>query len=64
MPEHFSKSTVEAKFWCKPCGKPTMHYVSDGRRGGCKECIARREAEKEARDATPPPEPSRQGDLF
>lgn len=41
MAEHFTKATSEAKFWCKPCGGPTMHYVSDGRRGGCQVCIAK-----------------------
>jgi hypothetical protein len=62
MPEHFNKATVEAKFWCKVCRKPTMHYVHDGRRGGCHECIARREAEKEQREAQPAQ--PKQGDLF
>lgn len=58
MPEHFSKSTVEAKFWCAKCGMPTMHYVHDGRRGGCQECIRRLEA---APKVAPPAE---QGFLF
>jgi hypothetical protein len=44
MAEHFTKTTVEAKFWCKKCGGPTMHYVYDGRRGGCQACIRRLEA--------------------
>ena len=46
MPHHFTKSTVEAKFWCKPCGGPTMHYVNDGRRGSCQECIKKLEQTK------------------
>lgn len=54
MPHHFTKSTVSATFWCRPCGKPTVHYVFDGRRGGCQECIARREAEKAEREAKAP----------
>jgi hypothetical protein len=45
MPEHFTKNTVEAKFYCGPCNKPTMRYIFDGRRGGCQECIKRRESE-------------------
>jgi len=45
MPEHFTKSTVEATFRCGPCGKETPHFVFDGRRGGCKICIKRREDE-------------------
>lgn len=53
MPHHFTKSTVSATFWCKPCGKPTMHYVFDGRRGGCQVCMARQEAEKLEREAEP-----------
>jgi hypothetical protein len=60
MAEHFSKSTVEAKFWCKPCGKPTVHYVFDGRRGGCQECIKRRENEAAVRR----PAPAKQETLF
>ena len=44
MPEHFTKSTVEAKFWCSKCNGPTMHYVWSGRRGDCQACIQRLEA--------------------
>ena len=54
MPHHFTKNTVSATFWCKPCGKPTVHYVFDGRRGGCKECIAKREREAAERESEPP----------
>ena len=43
MPEHFTKNTVEAKFWCNVCREPTMHYVSGGRRGSCQVCIKRLE---------------------
>lgn len=53
MPEHFTHNTIEASFWCKPCGKPTMHYVANGRRGGCQACIAKREAEIAAEKAKP-----------
>lgn len=60
MPEHFSKATVEANVWCPVCRKPTMHFVHDGRRGGCKTCIKRREDEAAVRPA--PPE--KQGFLF
>ena len=62
MPEHFSKATIEAKFWCAKCHRPTMHYVSDGRRGSCQECMQQRDAEKEARDKIPAR--PKQGDLF
>jgi len=54
MPEHFTHTTFEAKFWCNKCGKPTMHYVASGRRGGCQACIAKWEEEKRVRDAIPP----------
>lgn len=54
MPEHFNKQTVEAKFWCAKCHKPTMHYVFDGRRGGCQECIKNQERKPEANPAPPP----------
>jgi len=60
MPEHFSKATVEANFWCNVCRKPTMHYVFDGRRGGCQACIKRREDEAKVR----PPAPAKQESLF
>ena len=53
MPEHFTKTTVEAKFWCNVCRTATMHYVFDGRRGGCQACIERRKAEGAARPAPP-----------
>lgn len=54
MPHHFTKATTEASVWCTVCGKQTVHLVFDGRRGGCTACIARREAEKAAREAEPP----------
>lgn len=41
MPEHFTKSTVEASFWCNKCHQPTMHSVHDGRRGACLVCLAK-----------------------
>lgn len=43
MPEHFTKSTVEAKFWCAKCHQPTMHHVQGGRRGACQECLKKLE---------------------
>jgi len=54
MPHHFTKSTVSATFWCRPCGKPTEHLVQDGRCGACKVCLARLEAEAEKRKEKPP----------
>lgn len=56
MPEHYSKSTVAANFWCSKCGKPTMHNVADGRRGSCHECLKRLEKENADRPV-PTPKP-------
>lgn len=39
MPEHFTKNTVSATFWCLKCGKATMHRVDGGRRGPCMVCM-------------------------
>jgi len=64
MPHHFTKGTVTATCWCKPCGKPTVHYVFDGRRGGCQECIARRDQEHAQREAEKRPPAAEQGKLF
>jgi Zn finger protein HypA/HybF involved in hydrogenase expression len=62
MAEHFTKSTVEAKFWCAKCGGPTMHYVHDGRRGGCQACIQR--LAQLGRDRKSEPAKPKQGELF
>jgi hypothetical protein len=51
--QHFTKATVQARVWCNVCSRQTVHLVFDGRRGSCTECIAKREAEKVARDAVP-----------
>lgn len=67
MAHHFTKNTVSATFWCTPCGKPTVHYVFDGRRGGCQECIAKREVEaakREAEKTEAEQQPPAQGTLF
>jgi len=41
MPEHFTKNTISATFWCNKCGKATMHRVDDRRRGPCMVCMER-----------------------
>jgi hypothetical protein len=41
MPEHFTRSTVEATVWCMKCGKPTPHRIDDRRRGPCLTCLAK-----------------------
>lgn len=39
MPEHFTRNTVSATYWCSKCGKATMHRVDDRRRGPCMVCM-------------------------
>lgn len=39
MPEHFTRNTVSASFWCSKCGKATLHRVDDRRRGPCMVCM-------------------------
>jgi len=58
MPEHFTRNTVQATYWCNKCGKPTLHRVDDRRRGPCLVCM---EAPKEKPAQKPAPV---QGDLF
>lgn len=41
MPEHFTKRTVSAAYYCGKCSKVTMHRVDEGRKGPCLECIDR-----------------------
>jgi len=62
MPEHFSKTTVQAKFWCAKCSGPTMHFVQDGRRGSCQECLKKLE-QLHLEKQSEPPKPT-QGFLF
>lgn len=37
MPHHFTRDTTETYHHCNKCGKLTLHIVSDGRLGRCKE---------------------------
>jgi hypothetical protein len=41
MPEHYTKNTVSASFWCNKCGKETSHRVDGNRRGPCIPCMER-----------------------
>jgi hypothetical protein len=43
MPEHFTRSTVSAAFYCKKCERVTQHRIDDRRKGPCLDCIARLE---------------------
>jgi hypothetical protein len=60
MPEHFTRNTVSATFWCSKCGKATMHRVDDRRRGPCFVCMER----APALPVTPQPAPAEQVSLF
>ena len=40
MPEHYTRNTVSATFWCAKCAKATQHRVDGGRRGPCLACMA------------------------
>jgi hypothetical protein len=62
MAHHFTKSTVEATFWCPKCHAATRHNVHCGRRGGCIPCLKKLDDEKAAREAQPPA--ATQGELF
>jgi hypothetical protein len=48
MPEHFTRNTVEASFWCAKCGGPTPHRVDSGRRGPCLLCLEALDASQKA----------------
>jgi hypothetical protein len=55
MPEHYTKGTVSATFWCRKCWKATLHAVHDGRRGRCYDCTEKMDEESRARAAAPAP---------
>jgi hypothetical protein len=40
MPEHHTKSTISATYWCGKCKRHTQWSVHDGRKGACLRCIA------------------------
>jgi hypothetical protein len=41
MPEHYTKNTVSASFYCPKCGRETEHRIDGGRRGPCLVCLAK-----------------------
>lgn len=61
MPEHFTRNTVSAEFWCGKCGKRTQHRIDDRRKGPCLECMARYDAAKLVK---PQPQATKQEELF
>jgi len=62
MPEHFTKTTVGASFWCNKCAKATFHRVDNGRRGPCHVCMAKLDAERQ--NAKPLEKPAEQTEMF
>jgi hypothetical protein len=64
-PEHYTRGTVAASFWCAKCSKVTLHRVDDRRRGPCIPCMERLDQEatdrQRKRGETEPP---KQADLF
>jgi len=61
MTQHFTRSTVSYSFYCPKCGKSTQHRIDNGRKGPCLDCIARLNADYDAR---PKPEVDQQQNLF
>lgn len=53
MPEHFTRNTVSASFFCNKCGKFTQHRIDDARKGPCLDCIARLEQQHKQATAKP-----------
>lgn len=43
MRQFFTKNTVEASCWCKPCGKKTQWKIHGGRPQHCMECFSKLE---------------------
>jgi hypothetical protein len=60
MTEHFTRSTVAAQLWCGKCQRRTLHRITDRRKDACLDCVARLEAEYNARK----PEAEKQQELF
>lgn len=65
MPEHFTRNTVSAAFYCSKCNKVTQHRICDRRKGPCLECIDKLEKlHQESLTKAAAPKPPEQGDLF
>ncbi len=45
MKRHFTKATIEAEVFCKPCGKSTQWEINGGRPMRCLRCSGRLEEE-------------------
>jgi ribosomal protein L44E len=67
MPQHFTRSTISAEFWCSKCQKFTQHRIDDARKGPCLECIARLESQHTLSLAAKPVSPAQRslwGEVF
>ncbi len=62
MKQFFTKNTVEADCWCKPCGKRTRWKIGGGRPQYCLECMIKLEDQHEKSKAET--EPPKQEGLF
>lgn len=58
MPEHFTRNTISAAFWCNKCQKVTQHRIDDRRKGPCLECIGKLEEKHAAQLSKPQAEQS------
>jgi hypothetical protein len=63
MKQFFTKSTVEARCWCKVCQRKTMWRIDSGRPGACLVCVERIERDHEMAKLWEEPE-EKQLDLF
>ena len=43
MPEHHTRRTISAEYFCRKCNRRTQHRIDDRRKGPCLECIERLE---------------------
>lgn len=43
MRPFFTRNTIEASVWCKPCGKKTQWKITDGQPQHCLACFAKLE---------------------
>ena len=58
MAEHYLRGTVEASAWCSKCRRETMHRIDGVKKGPCKVCMAKLEAQPR------PKPPAQQDRLF
>lgn len=54
MKQFFTKNTVEASVWCKPCGQKTQWKIQDGKPMHCLVCFGKLEDKHNAPKEKPP----------